>query len=601
MINKFLNKKQILGVSTICILLAATGLSGCSGSAKEQLETMLSTGEKVEISVALPEGAEELQGEPCGWKMLAKLTDQPDLRKGIDNALGIISYGSSKNGVLYVNPETEEWEPNNTLEAVYKNKEYTELMKDEDVIEEISKATIAAYSDIDEKSNPDEVKLAALNGYFNIFPEDDDSGEFNGEAYLTRAEYMSGLAKAHLQAQEGLAASSSAGDQLGYGEYTAYAELVSDNAYLDIKSVSLNSKNFKGLITRAEVAYMLVKTYYADEMDSIESKAKTYSDVKNAGNMSEEAGTTDKKQYKAANLEYMVNNPRKGLDEDLYKAMVVAYNHNIFGNVTESRWNEPITKEEALQSFINVYEDLGTTIKCKNGSSKSISASEIDVNDVSDAYKFEINGKEYTAADFENAGAVLIAREYDTMPPVSYEEWLNKINEMPSGKLDIFWNHAFVQLDDSSEFYDALSTLSNKEFMWMQEVETALANDITDKDEILNNYVLTEEDVDEGLAQVYYAGKLTDDEKASYEKIYNIGKDEVTYERETVAKSTSSKSNSSSSSSTSSSTTQQTTEPSEVQQAPAVEEEVTTQQQEEGQLDMDLVATHLKIIELTLS
>lgn len=40
MINRFLNKKQLFGVSTICILLAAAGLSGCSGSAKEQLEAM---------------------------------------------------------------------------------------------------------------------------------------------------------------------------------------------------------------------------------------------------------------------------------------------------------------------------------------------------------------------------------------------------------------------------------------------------------------------------------------------------------------------------------------------------------------------------------
>ena len=385
---------------------------------------------------------------------------------------------------------------------------------------------------------------------------------------------MSGLAKAHLQAQEGLTTSSSAGDQLGYGEYTAYAELVSDNAYLDIASVSLNSKNFKGLITRAEVAYMLVKTYYEDEMNSVESKAKSYSDVKNAGNMSEEAGTTDKKQYKAANLEYMVNNPRKGLDENLYKAMVVAYNHKIFGNATESRWNEPITKEEALQSFINVYEDLGTTIKCKNGSSKSISASEIDVNDVSDAYKFEINGKEYTAADFENAGAVLIAREYDTMPPVSYEEWLNKINEMPSGKLELFWNHAFVQLDKENEYYDALATLTNKEFMWMQEVETALVHNVTDKDEILNNWILTEEEVDKGLSEVYYAGKLTDDEKASYEKIYNIKNNEVKDERENVAKNTTNNSSSSKSDTSSSSTS------TEVQQSS--ESTVEQTQEEEG-------------------
>lgn len=525
-------------------------ISGCKGNASRELESMLNSNEMITVSVALPDSAQNLQGTLLDWKPLAENSDQYDLRKAIDDSFGVIPFANSKNGVLYVNPETEEWEPNNTLEAVFKNKAYHEVAEDEDVVEEISKAVAEAYTDLDDKSSTEEIQLAAINAYFNLFPADEDTNEFNGGAYLTRGQYMCGFARAHLQAQNGIKASEDTIKQVGDSQYAPYAELVSDSAYLDIASGSLNEENMNGLITRAEVAYMLAKTYYSDEMDAATKKSKTYSDVKDAGNMAEKAETTDKQQYKAANLAYMVENPKDGLDEDLYKAMVVAYNHGFFGNTSESRWDEPITKEEALQAFVNVYTDLGTTIKCQNGKSKSVSAADIDVNNVTEAYTYEINGKEYTAADFENAGTVVLVKEYDKMPPVSYAEWREKVEQMPSSKLEMYLNHVTVSIDVSSEFKDSLDQLSTEELIWFNDLDIAMSHGVTDKDEIMNTWILTEDMVDEGLSMLYYDGKLSDVEKIAYEEVYEINEPQVTY--------VTSSSQSTGASSSASSNTQQT-------------------------------------------
>lgn len=540
-------------------------ISGCKGNASRELESMLNSNEMITVSVALPDSAQKLQGTLLDWKPLAENSDQYDLRKAIDDSFGVIPFANSKNGVLYVNPETEEWEPNNTLEAVFKNKAYHEVAEDEDVVEEISKAVADAYTDLDDKSSTEEIQLAAINAYFNLFPADEDTNEFNGGAYLTRGQYMCGFARAHLQAQNGIKASEDTIKQVGDSQYAPYAELVSDSAYLDIASASLNEENMNGLITRAEVAYMLAKTYYSDEMDAATQKSKTYSDVKDAGNMAEKAETTDKQQYKAANLAYMVENPKDGLDEDLYKAMVVAYNHGFFGNTSESRWDEPITKEEALQAFVSVYTDLGTTIKCQNGKSKSVSAADIDVNNVTEAYTYEINGKEYTAADFENAGAVVLVKEYDQMPPVSYAEWREKVEQMPASKLEMYLNHITVSIDVSSEFKDSLDQLSTEELIWFNDLDIAMSHGVTDKDEIMNTWILTEDMVDDGLSMLYYDGKLSDVEKIAYEEVYEINEPQVTY----VTSSSSSTSASSSASSSSQQSSNNTSTESSSSEAPA--------------------------------
>lgn len=549
MSEKFMKVKRIVAPA-VCVMLAVMQLTGCGVATSEELANMLSSGEQIEIDISLPENAKELQGTPVEWKELSYLTDQEDLRKEIDNALGIIAYGESKNGVLYVNPETEEWEPNNTLEAVFKNKAYREVMKDEDVVEEISKAVLENYVDLDETSDGSIVQLAALNAYFNLFPADEETASFNGSDYLTRAQFMSGLAKAHLQAQDGATASAETVEQVGDNEYSLYAELMSDSSYLDITSKSLNEKNVNGLITRVEVAYMIVNTYYADEFKSVDvaTKPSTYSDVKNAGDMASEAETTGKDQYKAANLSYMINNPSKGMDESLYKAMVVAYAHNIFGSETESRWSEPITKVEALQLLKRVYESADTTVKCQNGKNQTVDLADADLDNLDDDLTYEINGKSYKAEDIENSGTVILLQTFGEFPPLSYLEWQQEIKKINSEKYEIYKNH--LVLDKPYEEHSQYVNLTNEQLLWLERMNVAMTNNLTNLQAMIKDgLILQEEEVDESLGILYYTGKLSDEEKVAYEKLYGLDEPDVTYTRPSNSSSNSSGNNNTGSSS----------------------------------------------------
>lgn len=554
MSEKFIKIKRVI-VPAACIMLAVMQLTGCGVATADQLADMIATGEQIEINIELPSDSEELQGTPVEWIALSYLTDQEDLRDKIDDILGIISYGESKNGVLYVNPETEEWEPNNTLEQVYKNKAYTELIEDNEVKAELEEAVLDSYVDLDESTDSETLKLVLINAYFNLFPTDETNAEFNGGSYLTRAQYMCGLAKAHLQAQDGATASADTIEQIGDNEYAVYAELMSDKAYLDIESKSLNEKNFYGLITRAEVAYLIVNTYYADELAVIntESKPSTYSDTKNAGDMSEDAGTTGQEQYKAANLSYMIDNPSKGMDEELYKAMVVAYNHNLLGDSTESRWNDPITKAEALQMLVGVYEEAGTTIKCQNGSNVKVGLSaDDDINNLDSDLIYTINGKEYTASQFENAGTVAFLMAYDQFPPMTYLEWQEEIiPQLNSVEYEIYMNHTSNSGED-----EQLIDLNNEQLFWLSMMENAIfyktsSPDVYDMTGTNGIIEMANDCLKSSLEDIYFGNtdaELTDEEKIAFEKEAGWYK-----EPEVVYASNSSSNNSSSTSSSSTS------------------------------------------------
>lgn len=536
MSEKFMRVKKVV-VPAVCVILAVMQLTGCGVATSKELVDMLSSGEQIEINVELPSNSEELKGAPIDWKGLSYLTDQEDLRNEIDNILGIIAYGESKNGVLYVNPETEEWDPNNTLEAVYKNKEYREMMEDEDIIEKLNEAVLGNYVDLDDKSSTDEIRLAAINAYFNIFPADEDAGEFNANSYLTRAQFMSGLAKAHLPAQDGAKASAETVEQIGDGKYSVYAELMSDKAYLDLASKSLNKNNINGLITRAEVGYMIASTYYPEELKAVDvnGKNEVYSDVKNAGDMAADAETSGKDQYKAANLNYMVEHPSKGLDEELYKAMVVCYKHGVFGSGSNSKWDEPITKLEALQTLENVYKSAETKGKWQKGKNQTASIDSVDLSNLSNDMTYDINGVEYTASQLENPGTVLIIKAMGDLPPITYLEWQEEWKKIDPEKYAIYEKHMewLEYLDEMpEEAKEQYAALTPDQTLWVTRMTSAMAGKLTTIEQLRENYVvLSEEYIDEQLDLLYYDGRLTDEEKAKYEKWRGLDEPEVVYER----------------------------------------------------------------------
>lgn len=376
------------------------------------------------------------------------------------------------------------------------------------------------------------------------------TSQFEGDKYLTRAQFMSGLAKAHIPAPDDLKASEKTVKQLGDNEYTPYAELVTDYAYLDITSDSLNKETFMEPITRAEAAYLLAKTYYADEFAKISTENTCYTDVKNAGDLSEQAETTGKKQFRSANLIYMLDHTENGLDEELYNAMVIAYQHGFFDTSKASRWNEPITKQEALETLLHIYGDLGTTIQCASGT--------LSEEDAKKANMVILGGKEYELSEIENAGTAELADIYGTLPPLTFEEWVEATSSIPSSKKEMYFNH--VHANFGPNVSEEVKELSPEQYVWLIKMDIAMDYGITDKEEVKKDWILTEGEIDESLQDLYYGGRLSDVEKIAYEQIYGITKPEVTY---TKKKDTSTDNSSSQSNSTAASESNQSSTPSE--------------------------------------
>ncbi len=360
-----MNRKKVINC-LIVLMVNGVVLTGCS-STKSELKKLLRSGSQIELTLGGTAESDESIAKLTDWVALASLTDQEAFRKVMDDELYIFNFANSgKNGVMYVNPDTKEWELNNTIENVFKNKAFKEYWEDSEIQSAIQDAVKEAYSDVDDLSSA-ELKLVALDSYFNLYSEEEDGGNYNGDSTVTRAEFMTALARASQQADDEATADEELTKQLGKDDSVIYAGYVVDDSYLDLESKSLDETTYNGTITRAEVIYMLVKEYYGDELSKIGTEEDCYSDCKNAGDMAEKAETTGKDYYRTANLEYMIENPSKGLDEELYKAMEVAYKHGIIDTEEESNWSNAATKLDTLSMLINVYNDLGTTCNCTMG------------------------------------------------------------------------------------------------------------------------------------------------------------------------------------------------------------------------------------------
>lgn len=180
-------------------------------------------------------------------------------------------------------------------------------------------------------------------------------------------------------------------------------------SYLNLEDNSLNASTYNGTITRAEAIYTLVQMYYSDEYNSISDKDKaSFSDAKNGGNIALKAGfiTEDKetkaitynKYWKSYELSYALDNADKGMPDDLYKALVVAEKEGIISG-SESRWDEGITKSEALNFITKVYSDLGCTVNVARGSS---TGENLNTNDTSNnAVQFEFEKAEEVYCQYE--------------------------------------------------------------------------------------------------------------------------------------------------------------------------------------------------------
>lgn len=465
-----MNVKKIF-IPTLTAIMIASQLTGCAAVSQSEMLEMINNQQAICIEVAVPKEAQEEQGEEItyDWKELASLDNYEAFRLNFDDTLGITAFGDDgKNGVVYVDLEGNHTN-NSTFYYAMMNKKFRNQIADTDTNAKLVEAAYNNYVDVESDA---EAKLAYINAYFNIL-EDAEPNYYNGNSAVTRAEFLSAVyrAKEPVKDLEEDIEFTAKVDPAGDNEHTIFAQQMLDYNYLGLSEKSLNKQTFDGDITRAEAIYTLVKYFYADEYEAVTGKETAFTDAKNGGNIALKEGFIETKknpetkekytEYKdywmSYELQYAINNPDGGLPEALYKAMVVAKQ---VGLVTgdESRWDEAITKNEALNMIFRVYSNMETITNVDRGYAKDESveapATEADgifENEFADYTKTDESLEEYEVIVTEQLDTNLyVIKEADILKldqegagaisPVEIGAYLTVTGKTSNGWYEIQWN-----------------------------------------------------------------------------------------------------------------------------------------------------------------
>ena len=325
-------------------------LTGCdNGKTKEAIEQAMTN--QIDIKLTEANGVSVNSRSALSWTQLDKLTTFKELREFMDDKMKVVKFGNgSKNGAIYIDPQGN-WTGNSTLYYAFHNKEFvTEYWKNKSFEQTISEKAQSMFSDISSLSTG---LYAAYNCYFNILPTNSDgtSGLMN---YISRKEAMSAICRADTTVKE--FDCEKFNEAFGVDPFNFYAQQVEDCSYLKLNNKSLNAYTYNAAITRAEAVYMIVQRYFRAEYDNADISKNPFSDCKNAGKILEELEVKTDYSPETYSLEYCLQNPEKGMPEELYKAMIVAYNHGIVGSQTN--WNKSVLGGDMLALITKAYDNL---------------------------------------------------------------------------------------------------------------------------------------------------------------------------------------------------------------------------------------------------
>lgn len=324
-------------------LLSATLLLGnvqCVWASEnpESLNTSAYSEYNISLSTSRTKGTrDELgllgSGLTISWTPVGELTDHAELRASIDKYLGVTGEGKSKQGSLYTNIKGKN-DYNNVFSVAMNNSAVEKALNTNKNF--IANAACNSYTDLDIDDEEKCVNMA-LNAYFNLLP---DGTEANADASLTRAQFMAMVMRADTPVTE-IQTDTAFEKSVGQSEYNKYAQSVNKDSYL-----TLNNQLYNSSMTRAEAVYTIVSRYYADSLKNASSSASCYTDTKDGGAIA--------KSDRASALNNSISNPDSGMDRELYKSLCVAKEKNLLTSA-RSRWDEAITKNEAIALLRSVY------------------------------------------------------------------------------------------------------------------------------------------------------------------------------------------------------------------------------------------------------
>ncbi len=435
----------------VAAAVLAVQMTGCSST--------IDTTKPVVIDVSVSDSDLESKAE-LTWTELGKLTTYAEMRTAVDQIFGNEVVDGIKYGPFYIDANGSQ-RTNNTLQMVLGNQYAAQLLAADETVD--SANVDAAYTDLSDSDRTP----ALINAYFNLLP-DSTSDCFSGGDTLSRAEAMALVTRAALPVSTLTTTDdfTSAVTGTDYDQYINYAAQQNDNAYINTSDKSLTPDNFKGAMSRAEFVYLVMHYVYGPEAVLVfDAGSAALKDCINAGDLSAELNIADADRCNGYTLSHSLKNTDKGVTEELYKTLAMAADKGIIQ--TETRWNEGITKAEAIGIVVNAfgayYEENGYLINSgEKGSTQAFGKQALDLWNKQDKNDMNCTEEAFVAdyiADMENG-----------MTPEEFEE---SIQER--------YSIAYEELQEQAE-QEALLNASIKE-LWDKLQDQLTCDETTFTDE----------------------------------------------------------------------------------------------------------------------
>lgn len=358
MSGKYMKIKRVI-IPTLTMVMLSSMLFGCASATKQDTYNMLQESTEIELEYAVPDydsNAEESKVELLPWLQLSSLETHPELRSAFEEYVGVTGTTGNKEGILYTNPLTTQADQNITLLLAIKNSQFRGYVTMPDALEKLGEIATENYTDIE--ADDINAPYATINAYFELLPDQED-GQFDGDASISRAQAMTLVMRATTPVNEAQApeADKDFTAKVGETQYTNFAAPMNEYTYLNTEN-GLTDKTFNTTMSRGEYIYMLTKSIfsqsnYNDYLDGVGMEDES---------LSEDVKLTTVKDGGDISLQEALNSTDKGLPTDMYNTLARAV---ALGFITEDNlnWDEAITKSEAISLFIDAAETYQTNMK----------------------------------------------------------------------------------------------------------------------------------------------------------------------------------------------------------------------------------------------
>lgn len=359
---------SIGGKCAVAGACAAVVVGGTIAGTKAQnhskdFSNFISSNENVEIVLAKPTSYQvSVKGTQNYeyWVQLDQLANYPDFRSDFDKLFHInkvtVDGKNGKSGCIYINKNGDR-DGNTSFADAFRNKVFVQYFNSK--FDSIGNLTPEVYSD----ANDSEAGVpASLNAYFGLLADANNPNAFNGSESLTREQFYylmykenHGVNKDFLKDYRDnndpfVKATTGTEDS-----YSPFAKQTANYGFLQYKDGSLNS-NIKSSISRIEAIYAVIQenfkqTYDKTDVKELQNSYDGFMDVKNDGDIV--GDNTSEPKWEQYLLEYCISHQK--LDTRLYKAAMFAYANGLIapGDNGNMRWDEPISKSEAIQLMYN--------------------------------------------------------------------------------------------------------------------------------------------------------------------------------------------------------------------------------------------------------